>query len=608
MDDVDRLFECFKCGVSPPQSAVRERKKRKCKPSQENSTRKVSASPCTPSMASSKRGNENAINAQPSTEKVSTVKAGKFSDGKQISPIIFYGSPHGVPPKRPLSLLRLLREIRIDLSEQEKSNLRTEVWATFPRQDEAVKFAKGHANAHVFSYQDHYSGQRRYLASTYEEFWKRYKIMDLKLRHHYEVIQEGLPCHLYFDLEFNKRDNVGRDGDEMVDLLISVILEALLEKYSINGNQDWVVELDSSTEEKFSRHLIMRIPKTAFKDNSHVGAFVAEICSRISSARERDERFEKLFVTKDSTSAELPRQLFVDTAVYTRNRCFRLALSSKAGKTSLLLPTGRFKCKGMDEKDMFMASLICNMDVDCEKLLVCKMELDCVKTLHFETEVTSNFGRYCRAPQGKTRISDVPTTYLTGKSPFPALDEFIESIASTGNVSGKIRSWYWFSEYGLVVYSMSRNRYCERIGREHKSNHVMYVVDMRRAAYYQKCYDPDCTGYRSPLRPIPVDCIPDSSFFFDSREIDDDGLASNNLEYQFANNDDERALLQGNESNLEICAKDSWWLEAIKVADTIESRPERLMLNDMENVNDEDDDWWIAVEKTASQAELTLFS
>lgn len=36
---------------------------------------------------------------------------------------------------------------------------------------------------------------------------------------------------------------------------------------------------------------------------------------------------------------------------------------------------------------MFMASLICNMDIDCEKLLVCKTELDCVKTLHFGTEV-----------------------------------------------------------------------------------------------------------------------------------------------------------------------------------------------------------------------------
>lgn len=70
-----------------------------------------------------------------------------------------------------------------------------------------------------------------------------------------------------------------------------------------------------------------------------------QICSRIISAREKDARFDKLFVKKDPGSAQT--QLFVDTAVYSRNRCFRLALSSKAGKTSVLLPTGRFKCKDM---------------------------------------------------------------------------------------------------------------------------------------------------------------------------------------------------------------------------------------------------------------------
>lgn len=35
---------------------------------------------------------------------------------------------------------------------------------------------------------------------------------------------------------------------------------------------------DYSNADKFSRHLIIRIPKTAFKDNLHVGAFVAEVC------------------------------------------------------------------------------------------------------------------------------------------------------------------------------------------------------------------------------------------------------------------------------------------------------------------------------------------
>ena len=34
------------------------------------------------------------------------------------------------------------------------------------------------------------------------------------------------------------------------------------------------------------------------------------------------------------------RTLFIDCAVYSRNRAFRLFLSSKAGKTAVLQPTG----------------------------------------------------------------------------------------------------------------------------------------------------------------------------------------------------------------------------------------------------------------------------
>ncbi|KAJ6960816.1 uncharacterized protein [Populus alba] len=585
MEDVDRLFECFKCGISPPQSAVRERKRSKGKIKNKG----ISINGASPGSAE-----------QPKKKIASNAVEGKnVSQGKQISPVVFYGSPHGVPPKRPISLLRLLREIRIDLAEQ-KSHLSKEVWATFPRQNEAMNFAKEHADVRIFSYQDHHNGQRRFLVSTYREFWRRYKNMDAKFRHHYEVIQEGLPCHLYFDLEFSRRDNAERNGDEMVDLLISVTLEALFEKYSIQGNQDWIVELDSSTAEKFSRHLIIRIPKTAFKDNTHAGAFVSEICSRILSTRGRDERFENMFIRKDSSSAEPPSQLFIDAAVYSRNRCFRLALSSKAGKNSVLLPTERFKCKDMCEEDMFMSSLICSMDVDCNKLLVCKVDMECMKTLQFDTEVNNDYRRHCTPKEFP--LNGVPSD--TGNSPFPALDKFIESIASIGNISGKIRSWYWFSEYGLMVYSMSRNRYCERIGREHKSNHVMYVVDLRRADYYQKCHDPDCQGYRSPLRPIPWNVIPDPPYSYDSVQmVDQIGSTNDYLKLQHVSNECEDFLLCDNKHDPDSCSKDSWWLEAIKVADDIENKQKTS-----DSIDEEDDNWWTAVEETASQSELIHFS
>lgn len=102
-----------------------------------------------------------------------------------------------------------------------------EVWFTFSKQNEAIKFAKGQEDVHLFCYQDHLNGYRRFLVTTYTEFWQRYKTMDSKTRHFYEVIQEGLPCHLYFDLEFNRKVNVGKNGDEMVNLLISTVLEGL---------------------------------------------------------------------------------------------------------------------------------------------------------------------------------------------------------------------------------------------------------------------------------------------------------------------------------------------------------------------------------------------
>ncbi|KAM0880001.1 hypothetical protein ACQ4PT_033872 [Festuca glaucescens] len=593
-DDVDRLFACFKCGISPPQSAVRERP-----PRQGKKLRVASA-------AASDGGGSSSASASSTREagekhKEPSSAAIKFRNRKQMSPIVFYGSPQGVPVKKPMSLLRLLREIHIDLKKQTDLISRDVVWATFPRQDEAIRFSKEHADTKIFSYQDHFSGQRRFLVSTYEEFWRRYNNMDPQIRHHYEVIQEGSPCHIYFDLEFNAKINQERDADEMVDILVAVTFSALHDKYSIEGQEEWIIELDSSNEEKFSRHLIIRIPKTAFKDNSHVGAFVSEICSRIAAQRAANPKLDKLHISKDSSCAEPVDQLFVDTAVYSRNRCFRLAFSSKSGKKSFLMATGRFKCKNMNDKELFMESLICRLDDDCDKLLICKLDLDCKKMLHFHSEASVPRIQRRNCPDAiNTYRSNFPQEYTYGRSPFPALDGFIESIASFGSVSGKIRCWYWFSEYGLIVYSMSRSRYCEHIGREHKSNHVMYIVDCQRAAYYQKCYDPDCQGYRSPLRAVPWDVIPELGSTADSAQRDYQGKV---VEINIEGSNRDEFLPDGN-SAMESGEEDpSWWEEAVKFADSVENADHAPAFCNLEDDCCDDADWWMDVERLMVQME-----
>ncbi|KAF3335584.1 DNA-directed primase/polymerase protein [Carex littledalei] len=524
----------------------------------------------------------------------------KLRSGKKLSPVVFYGSPQGVPAKKPVHILRLLREIRLDLKRQNDLIRSKEVWATFPRQEEAIRFCNTHAEAYVFSYQDHFTGQRRFLVSTHDEFWRRYQNMDPKLRHHYEVIQEGLPCHLYFDLEFEKEVNTNKKEDDMVDILLSVVFDLLLEKYSMQGNEDWVIELDSSTNRKFSRHLIIRIPKIAFKDNLHVGAFVSEVCSRISGMREVEPKLNQLFIKKESGIANDIDHLFLDSAVYSRNRCFRLSYSSKAGKSAFLVPTGRFRCRNLSEKEVFMDSLICKIDGDCEKLLICKLDLDFKKTLCFDSEV--GIVMIVQERSSNNIVLDAFRNHFNGscvygKSPFPAIDSFIESIASIGNVSGKIRCWYWFSDYNLMIYSMLKSRYCERIGREHKSNHVMFIVDFQKGGYYQKCYDPDCRGcYKSPLRPLPWDIIPDLTPVFDLNQDE-------NVDTQQGGekNTKDHEKSEGTDWTTDSCSRDNgWWKEAINFADQIEKMKDTTALCDSE---DGDLEWWMDAEKLLSQVE-----
>lgn len=593
-DDVDRLFACFKCGISPPQSAFRVRPRQQGKKLRVTPAAESDGGGSSSTSASTRKAGENASeHREPSSAAI------KFRNRKQMSPVVFYGSPQGVPVKKPISLLRLLREIHIDLKKQTDLISRDVVWATFPRQDEAIRFSKEHAHTKVFIYQDHLSGQRRFLVSTYDEFWRRYNNMDPQIRHHYEVIQEGSPCHIYFDLEFNAKLNQKRDADEMVDTLVAVTFSALQDKYSIEGQEEWIIELDSSNEEKFSRHLIIRIPKTAFKDNSHVGAFISEICSRIAAQRAANPNLDKLYITKDSSGTEPVDQLFVDTAVYSRNRCFRLAFSSKSGKKSFLVATGRFKCKNMNDKELFMESLICRLDDDCDKLLICKLDLECKKALHFDTEasITRIQGKNHRVPIDTYR-SDFPQAYTYGRSPFPALDGFIESIASFGSVSGKIRCWYWFSQDGLMIYSMSRSRYCEHIGREHKSNHVMYIVDFQRAAYYQKCYDPDCQGYRSPLRAVPWDVIPElTTSIAGSAQRDYQGNVVE-INMEGSGNDGNSIMGSGEEED------PGWWEEAVKFADSVENVDHAPPAScNLEDGGCDDADWWTDVERFMVQME-----
>ncbi|GBG82877.1 hypothetical protein CBR_g36403 [Chara braunii] len=442
----------------------------------------------------------------------------------RIQPLVFYSSKN---KNKTLEMMRLFWRIQSDLQGQPDKeadvNRGAKMWQIFPRQDMAFQFCDAHqqeaggGKLSVFVFEEHFMGQRRFLVTTYEEFWRRYNHMAPDHRHHYEIIREGCACVRYFDLEFNRAANPDADGESMVDDFLSLLGDALLQKFSVKFQKEWTLELDSTTKDKFSRHLVIRIPDRAFKSNIHVGAFVAEVVDGIRCKKEVDERCAHMFVRKESSADMTGSQrsedgrmvasaiVFIDLAVYSRNRCFRLLLSSKAGKKSVLLPTDRFRCEGgMKMEAAFFESLICNVDDQSAQNLI-----SCAAEDERGFAAVKAWGN-----SGRDRLDGVGGAISVSQSqklssPFPAVDDFITEVASVDQCPATIRGCFWVEEYFVIVYNMMGNRFCENIGRQHKGNNVMYIVDFRVPGYYQKCHDPDCRGFRSPMRPLPLSMVPD---------------------------------------------------------------------------------------------------
>ncbi|XDV14887.1 hypothetical protein PO909_015060 [Leuciscus waleckii] len=394
------------------------------------------------------------------------------------------------------------------------------VWRLFPRQNAAIGFIQHiKQDVHIFSLEKEGSdaGQRIFLVTSYSELWHYYSTHRQSLMHCYEVILEGAVCKLYFDLEFHKGTNTHLDGKIMVAKLIQYVCEKLEEVYGLRCSAKDVLNLDSSTSEKFSRHLIFMLPSAAFKDNSHVGRFIHDILhSAINSLQKsnpeaprenRDDvdgsqtkrrKFEEkdlgFLVVKSKNGQE---QLFVDLGVYTKNRNFRLYKSSKLGKNAAfsVAEDNKFVPKPSNhttkEEHIFLDSLITNISFTGQRILT------------HDIPQKKTAGSLCSTLQRESHSSD-----LLGEqkpSPFKEVDEFVLTLVCKDGIQGSIRRWNYFASEQLLVYDIEKFRWCHNVKRFHKSNNIMIVVDLKEEVWYQKCHDPDCRrqNFRSSSFPLP---------------------------------------------------------------------------------------------------------
>lgn len=209
----------------------------------------------------------------------------------------------------------------------------------------------------IFALETSTSGKRRYIVGHLGRFLDHYwRESDPRTRHFYELIREGAPCRLYFDLEFSKAANPSISSDISEVLMEEFVRELCEEVRTIHGihlDRSCIVDLDSSTEKKFSRHLIVHLPNgELFADSCSAGVFAKRFVGRLAEevatgvlAARRAVLAKHLFVNSQASSCtvqDIKQQnatfdhrnatCFVDLGVYTRNRLFRLIGSTKFGK------------------------------------------------------------------------------------------------------------------------------------------------------------------------------------------------------------------------------------------------------------------------------------
>ncbi|XP_065452836.1 DNA-directed primase/polymerase protein isoform X2 [Chrysemys picta bellii] len=530
------------------------------------------------------------------------------------------------------------------------------VWNLFRRQAQAFNYAKTcKEDVHVFALEmNTEDGQRYYLVTTYTEFWFYYnKEHKTRLMHCYEVIPEKAVCKLYFDLEFYKPVNPEADGKKMIAKLIELVSKKLEELYGVKCSVEDVLNLDSSTDEKFSHHLIFLLYKTAFKDNIHVGNFVKtvlqpalvltenkadaliledgadSVASQSSKAtveidgtvvnlgaakeasgkwqsnmhemlengklQQKDNPYLSFLVVNDKEGG---KQLVVDLGVYTKNRNFRLYKSSKAGKhaTLKIAEDNKFVPKPKKnisvEEQYFLSSLVCNVRFsEIERALTCD----------------NPEGKEKMPKQTDRRVASSTSDPIEGYqySPYPEIDCFVLSLVNKEDNHGGIRRWNYFSLEELLVYDISRYRWCKNIGRAHKSNNIMILVDLKKEVYYQKCYDPVCRAknFKSESIPLPAEiCLP---FLFKEEEyvlfMDECGnieekAKSPNLT-DFSESTSLRIRQENKESPDKLCSNTEWdnvtdeayFLEAIEDVELAEAADNSLTKQncDLEEIPDE---------------------
>uniref|UniRef100_A0A0K0G217 DNA-directed primase/polymerase protein n=1 Tax=Strongyloides venezuelensis TaxID=75913 RepID=A0A0K0G217_STRVS len=388
-------------------------------------------------------------------------------------------------------------------------------------QSEAMDvYNKDKSNLRIFSYENPTSkcqGSRKYMTTELSKFVKWYLNTKEEIRNFYEIIPIDTPCRLYFDLEYSKEQNPDVDSRELFDKFCLTVKDLLKSEYNIEVDiEKSFLILESSTQTKFSLHVIIHLPdQQLFSSNVEMKKFTDFL---YITMLEKD--IALVYNGKVNNIGEKIKVPIFDPAVYTKNRNFRLYLSCKLGKNIYLKLSDWckfYQCKNVSKPvdvQIFFDSLCVprfydkckilpeyNVDVEIVKEKIPKAKAAGRAVLNNICKMNNDYCEFLKNGYGRT-------------SPFASLEKFIVGKNTEHVTTADIRAWdiIKVKKTGKIkiIFHIKGCRYCFHIGREHKSNHIYWETYFDpNLICCQKCFDRECYGKVSLGFKIPDDVAED---------------------------------------------------------------------------------------------------
>lgn len=391
----------------------------------------------------------------------------------------------------------------------------------------------------VFAEETASNGSRNYIVSSYESIWYYISSLCKYERHIYEVILVDQPCWLYFDIEYNK-NKYNLDDHKILKDFTNYLQTWIHSTFGCSIDKNDIIYIRSDSTDKFSYHIIVkRIDinqqfSTLFKNNLSMKVFINHFISYL-------EKNNILLTELD----HFKLQNIVDTGVYTKNRCFRMLYSSKYGKNSILqideentgfeltniLPIKLFRSMitFLNIQDILKSSIISRkyiinrLCLDLDKFGLSNININeapqerivngengcipkhLVKVIEYVVLFWNKLSEELRNNPKQT-LFNLKENELTDFCMKKINFDFVEKLSL--NIKAYINTTMYFKEREIIIISFTKlNKLCFNVEREHISNGIKLIVDFNNKRFYQKCFDPDCTSFKSRSFIIPASLI-----------------------------------------------------------------------------------------------------